>query len=88
MGIFLIIANMCKVDTGGSKRISRGTIDYNEGLLTVVIDQVGSRVGVDTLYFHIEALYKIMKLPADSILSVIGTECLELYDFIPSQFKF
>ena len=71
---FLIIANMCKVDTGGSKRISRGTIEHNEGLLTVVIDQVGSRVGVDTLYFHIEALYKIMKLPADSILSVIGTD--------------
>ena len=66
-----------KVDSGGSKRISRGTIEHNEGLLAVVIQHVGSRVGVDTLYFHVEALYKIMNLPADSILSVTSpTVCI------------
>lgn len=53
------------MDTGGAKRISRGTIDFNEALLKPVIQHIGSRVGVDVLQIHIEALYAIMQIPVD-----------------------
>ena len=57
-----------EVDTGASKRISRGTIDLNESLMLPIFQQLGTRVGVDLLYFHLEALYKLMKIPVDRFL--------------------
>ena len=60
-----------EVDTGASKRISRGTIDLNESLMLPIFQQLGTRVGVDLLYFHLEALYKLTKIPVDRFLSEI-----------------
>ena len=63
--VFYLGPSDFKVDTGGAKRISRGTIDFNEALLKPVIQHIGSRVGVDVLQIHIEALYAIMQIPVD-----------------------
>lgn len=56
-----------KVDTGGSKRISRGIIDLNEPLLAAVLQHLGSRVGVDVLQIQIDSLYSFMQIPADRL---------------------
>lgn len=56
-----------KVDTGGSKRISRGSIDLNEPLLAAVLQHLGSRVGVDVLQIQIDSLYSFMQIPADRL---------------------
>lgn len=56
-----------EVDYGVHKRITRGAVDLNESVLEPVIKHLGSRVGVDTLQFHVEALYHIMELPCPSI---------------------
>ena len=57
-----------KVDTGAKKGISRSTIDLNEVLLEIIIGNLGSRVGVDLLYFHLDSFYKLMNIPVDSSL--------------------
>ena len=66
-----IHANICssKVDLGHRKKVTREAIDLNETLLETVLQQLGSRVGVELVYFHLDALYKLMKVPVDRFMA-------------------
>lgn len=50
-----------KVNYGQMKRITCSVVDLNEALLEPLIQLMGTRVGVDTIYFHIEGLYRMME---------------------------
>lgn len=55
---------------GGKTAVTRSTVDLNEALLEVVLGQLGSRVGVELIYFHLDALYKIMQVTVDRPMAV------------------
>ena len=55
---------------GGHLRFKANQQGY-PSLLLPIFQQLGTRVGVDLLYFHLEALYKLMKIPVDRFLSEI-----------------
>ena len=53
-----------KVELGGFPNITRKTIDFNESVLEPILQILGTRVGVEVLYFHVEALFKMMQIPS------------------------
>jgi hypothetical protein len=57
------------VDLGHKSKVTREAIDLNEPLLETVLQHLGSRVGVELVYFHLDALYKLMKVPVDSFMA-------------------
>ena len=74
-----IHSNICssKVDLGHKSKVTREAIDLNETLLETVLQHLGSRVGVELVYFHLDALYKLMKVPVDSFMAGL------IIDFFP-----
>lgn len=45
--------------------VTRDSMVANEDVLVHAINEIGSRVGVDTNYHHLKALYDMMKIPID-----------------------
>ena len=54
------------MELGGNTYISRDSLDLNESLLEPLIQRLGTRVGVDTIFFHVESLFHMMSLPTMS----------------------
>ena len=52
-----------QVNLGGKPGISRNTIDLNEPLLEPLIKHLGTRVGVETISFNIEAFFQMLQIP-------------------------
>ena len=52
-----------QVNTGGKPGINRNTIDLNEPLLEPLIKHLGTRVGVETISFTIEAFFQMLQIP-------------------------
>ena len=55
-----------KVELGPKKSINRDTVDLNEVVLAPVVEQLGLRVGIELLSFHIEAFFQMLELPLSS----------------------
>ena len=56
-----------KVELNANKKsINRDTVDLNEVVLGPVVEQLGLRVGIELLSFHIEAFFQMLELPLSS----------------------
>ena len=72
---FLVPSPSQVVATG--TKITRATLDTNATLTRMAIEELGTRVSVDTCAFHVAALYDWMKITVPGLL-LPTISCIEV----------
>ena len=73
LALHLLTPYKCKVKVVG-KQITRDALVNNELVVVATVNRVGSRVSLQVLNVHIQAVHELMEIPLDGPLVIIRHE--------------